>query len=216
MKIENALLYGCLAVAITALVFTAYTFTATMHMLENKDTPASPVARSGKILFAEFDQKKVVGFMDSNHDGLCDLCGMRIEDCIAAGMLECTMDPNARIGLLGSQHAHADIKVYVGGEEVNLADPKYFVKSRFVHVENDGPGKSGNIVHVHSSGIRVGFLLESLGISSKDLKVYVNNEPQKAGLEYVIRDHDRILVTDSSDESRINSQIGSLTSFTSL
>ncbi|MBI3033728.1 hypothetical protein HYY72_01065 [Candidatus Woesearchaeota archaeon] len=212
---EDMFLYGCLAVAVAALLVTGYTLFAPINSgLNVKSVNGEPDKHFQAAVFSDFDRKKASEFMDSNNDGICDFCGMRVEDCIASGMMQCTMAPTSEIGLLGSQHAHSDIKVYMNGSLLDLSDARYFVRSKFVHVENDGPGKSGNLVHVHAKGINVGFFLESLGIGNKDFKVYVNGVLQQEGLNYKFNNKDRILVTASEDKTEIAKQIDSLTGFT--
>lgn len=214
---DQVFIYGALAIAVIALFVSAYAFLGTMHFndfMEQRTIPDNTnrnIPRANTV--TEFDRNKAFELMDSNHDGLCDICGMRIEDCIASGMMQCTMDTSATIGLLGSQHIHADIKVYLKGEQLNLADSKYWVQSKFVHVENDGPGKAGNVVHIHATGIDVGFFLESLGIQTNNLKIYVNDQEQRNGLIYVFKNQDKILVTDSTDERSIGEQIESITDY---
>jgi len=77
--------------------------------------------RNKKMEFTLFDIAYAKNLMDKNNDGQCDVCGMTIEQCIASGMLECPMDPNSKIGLLGSQHIHAELKVYKNGKLLDLS-----------------------------------------------------------------------------------------------
>jgi thiol-disulfide isomerase/thioredoxin len=61
--------------------------------------------------------------------------------------------------ILGSTHEHANISVILGGKEIDFSQPKYQLRSSFVHFEGGG----GREVHVHAEGVTLKYLLESLG-----------------------------------------------------
>lgn len=215
-SVENSILYGCLAISVIALLFTAYTVTSSIFIkpkIENQQQSTN--VNKMALRFTEFDRNKAIEFMDSNGDGMCDFCGMRIEDCMASGMMQCTMDPDSKIGLLKSDHYHIDLKVYQNGKQINLADPKYFVKSSFVHVENDGPEKTGNVLHIHAIGIDLKFFLDSLGVKINNAKVYVNGQLNNEGLNHVPKNSDRILITDLTSQEEVQQQLKTVTSFIS-
>ena len=213
---ENSIIYGGLVVAVIGIVISAYVIIHTLDFGSDTGKPAQQRIMNtaqGTTIFTAFDRAKAVEFMDNNHDGMCDFCGMRIEDCITSGMMECTMDSHATIGLFGSQHIHTDFRLYLNGKQINLADPYYFVRSKFVHVENDGTEKTGSVLHVHATGISIGFFLESIGIKQDNLKVYVNGQLSGQGLAYVPMDGDKILITDSTDAAMINNQLDTVTNY---
>ena len=134
-------------------------------------------------------------------------------------------------GQLGSAHKHADIKVYVSGNQIDLGLPKYQLQSKMVHFE-DG---DGDVVHVHATGITLGYMLETLGINigNECLTLdtgnrYCTNDNAKLGVfakgkgtdweqisypdEYVIQDMDKILVNyGAENEEGINKLMGSVT-----
>src|SRR3989338_1320781 len=95
---EKIALYGLLLMVVAILIFSVYSFIAPLKSsaVESVNIPVRTVT------FTEFDKKLARDFMDKNQDGKCDVCGMAIEDCIASGMMQCSMDPNAQIGLLNS------------------------------------------------------------------------------------------------------------------
>ncbi|MFQ5763201.1 MAG: protein-disulfide isomerase, partial [Candidatus Bathyarchaeia archaeon] len=64
------------------------------------------------------------------------------------------------LGTVGSTHEHASFKVYVNGELIDFSQGKYQLKSRYVHVE----GNVGDILHVHATGVKLGFFFETLGM----------------------------------------------------
>ena len=105
-------------------------------------------------------------------------------------------------------HLHADVKVYINGQQINFSQSKYQLRNSFVHFE-DG---NGEVAHVHAAGLTVGYMLKSLGIdfnsnciivesesycSEKDkkLKFYINNKINKEFDKYIIKDVDKILVS---------------------
>ncbi len=215
-NVENAIVYSCLAISLIAVIATAYFYISPIMMKDKTDSQTSTQVNTNnlpKVRFTEFDKSRAIEFMDSNNDGMCDFCGMRIEDCMASGMMQCTMDSNSEIGLLKSSHHHADVKIYLNNQQLNLADPKYFVKSSFVHVENDGPEKTGNVIHVHATSVDLKFFLESLGIKSGNLKEYINGNLNSEGLNYIPTHKDKILITDSVNQDEINKQLKTITSF---
>lgn len=106
--------------------------------------------------------------MDSNNDGRCDSCGMPVEMCLDSGQLECNMDPNAKIGILGSQHIHADWKVYINGNILDFSDKSHMERmgnnqpvSSFIHVDSGTPApeKTGDVIHMHATGVPLWLLM---------------------------------------------------------
>jgi hypothetical protein len=76
-------------------------------------------------------------------------------------------NPYSGMGSLGSTHIHADIAIYLNGKPITPFSTKYFLKSRYIHVEH-GPG-AGYVIHMHATNIPLGFFFKSLGMSfSKD------------------------------------------------
>ena len=166
-----------------------------------------------KSKMTEFDVQLAKKLMDKNNDGKCDYCGMDVEMCIDSGMMECTMNSEAKIGLLGSAHEHADFMVYIEGEEIDFNQEKYFVKSAFVHIEPElNNGETGKILHIHAKGIPLWLFFESLGMKFNlecfeiDDKQFCNNENNRLRLfvndienyefgNYVPKNLDKILIT---------------------
>lgn len=72
--------------------------------------------------------------------------------------------PTSRIGALGSQHIHADFKLYINNQAVNFTQSKYQLdygsSDQYVHME----GGDGNIIHVHATGIILNDWLNSINI----------------------------------------------------
>ncbi|MBI2138343.1 hypothetical protein HYU13_02040 [Candidatus Woesearchaeota archaeon] len=146
--------------------------------------------------FTDFDKALAKNMMDKDNDGMCDGCGMTFDQCVDSGMIECTMKKDS-IGVLGSTHQHADILVMKGGKAVNLNVPNYFVKSIFLHVEQE-PRESmtGRILHVHAINVPLQLFFDSIGMDVDKLELYTNGQKTlKEG--YIPKDGDRILLTDS-------------------
>ncbi len=128
--------------------------------------------------------------MDKDGDGHCDSCGMPIAQCIVSGMMECTMDPQAKIGLLGSQHIHADWKIFVDGQPFDWApyahlherqmqgDQTVEGTSAFIHIHpGASPEEPGEVLHMHATGVPLSLFFESLGMSfSKDCLLVSNSQ----------------------------------------
>ena len=136
-----------------------------------------------------------------------------------------------RIGPYGSTHSHSDFKVYILGKPLNFDSARYQVMERLTHIENN----DGDVLHVHATGITLGFFLKSLGIDLNDecikldtgneycnlgkatLKAYVKS--QNTGwvqiydpAVYVINDLDKMLVSYGSEsEEDIKEQQASVT-----
>lgn len=69
----------------------------------------------------------------------------------------------SRIGAIGSQHIHADFKMYINNQAVNFSQHQYqieFSENRYVHME----GGDGNVIHVHATGITLNDWLASINI----------------------------------------------------
>ncbi len=132
-----------------------------------------------------------------------------------------------KIGQLGSQHIHLDIKVYVDGAFVDFSQPQYQLRAKFVHFE-DG---RGDVVHVHATGVTVADILDTLKIkfdqkcltlnngvkycsdNVKTLNFFVNDLKNEDYGNYVVKNLDRILISyGSENQDQIKKQLDSVTS----
>ena len=126
------------------------------------------------------------------------------------------------VGKLGDDHIHASLLVRIFGDKFDFSLPAYQVKNSWIHFE----GRDGTTIHMHSTGVKLGYLFESLGISLTDdcyifpdqrefctnenysLKFYINNIQTDTIKNYVISDNDRILISyGNENESAINEQL---------
>ncbi len=187
-KVHNMLGYSLIVLVASVLVFSIVRM---LPLGQDHDKPEGPSTRSE---LTAFDQQYARSQMDRNGDGRCDVCGMPVEQCISAGMLQCTMDPAATIGLLESAHAHAGLEVSVGGERLDLGDQKYFVKSAFIHVEAErDPAMTGRILHIHATGVPLRLFFESIGLALDNPELSVNGNREDFAT-YSPEDGDEIVV----------------------
>ncbi|HLF55043.1 MAG TPA: hypothetical protein VI612_04960 [Candidatus Nanoarchaeia archaeon] len=220
----NKFIIAGIAIAVILIAFNFYL------MSQLKDLQPAP--KKMRMMLTEWDEAKARELMDANNDGKCDICGMSIDKCISSGMMQCSgMDPNARIGLLESQHIHADWKIYIDGKLLDLAQYSHMQRmkenksvSSFIHVDSGAPEpeKIGDIIHMHATGVPLNFFFESIGmrldgdclqINDKKhcgIKIYVNGKENAELGDYVFNDDDKILITDGKD---VEKQMSSITNF---
>jgi len=229
-EMSYSLIIGGILVVIILFSFNFYLSSQIQNLPQKEQMPmmGKPMSSMG---FTEFDKQKAREFMDKNNDGKCDICGMPIEQCIASGMMHCSgMDPSATMGVLGSQHIHADWKIYLNGEEFDwsqyaerhhkqmMGDKSITDTSAFVHIHpSEGSEKGGDVVHMHATGITLSLFFESLGTQfDKDcltmngekhcgIKMYVNGKENTEFGEYVFNDLDKILITNGKTEKQMKS-----------
>jgi hypothetical protein len=220
------------AIALFALNFYLSSQIRNIPQQESTSMMGMPMSR---MKFTEFDKQKAREFMDKNNDGKCDICGMPMDQCIASGMMQCSgMDPDATMGVLGSQHIHADWKVYFDGKEfdwtpyVNLHERQMKGEdikdtSAFMHMHPDAGEPAGAVLHMHATGIPLHLFFDSLGMAfDKDciiidnnkhcgIKLYVNGKENNALGNYVFNDLDKMLITDG--KGNVGEQLKSMTNF---
>lgn len=152
-----------------------------------------------RMKFTLFDVAQAKELMDTDGDGRCDACGMDMDQCIESGMMQCTMDPDAKIGLLGSAHIHAGFQVIRDGKPLDLTPYAHRmgsddgVSSSFIHVHADDGARS---IHMHATGVPLGLFFQSIGMKDLEGKVgaKVNGKEIADPLGYVFKDGDQIEV----------------------
>ncbi|MBI2578864.1 MAG: hypothetical protein HYW26_04080 [Candidatus Aenigmarchaeota archaeon] len=198
--------------------------------------------RLTRMSLSPFDVQLAKQFMDKNGDGKCDVCGMDVQICIDSGQMQCNMDSKSTIGVLGSQHIHADWKIYINGKELddnffdsiamNMSNENNGISSSFIHVDKGAPSpeKTGNVLHMHATGVPLWIFFKSVGMDfNKDclslsdgqkfcnagentLKFYVNGKPNSEWEKYVFNDLDKILIS-YGEETDLSQQLNSITDF---
>ena len=126
-------------------------------------------------------------------------------------------------GALGSEHTHANILVKIFGDTFDFSAPAYQIKSAWIHFE----GNDGTTIHKHATGVKFGYLFETLNIELTDecykfpdrsrsfcsqdentLKFYINGQKVDSVLDYETQDGDKILITFGSETpEEIESQL---------
>lgn len=111
-------------------------------------------------------------------------------------------------GALGSEHSHAAMLVKVFGDTFDFALPAYQIKTSWIHFE----GGDGTTIHKHATGVKLGYLFDSLRLTLDDkcfifqdgrqfctnedytLNFYINGEKVNDIRNYESMDKDRILI----------------------
>src|SRR3989338_2190776 len=140
---------------------------------------------------------------------------------------------SANIGALGSQHIHADFKIFINGNPINFADDKHYMKSNIVHLDNQqNKEDASGLIHMHATGVPFWYFLKSIWIdlgkecitleyqqkfcnsTDKKLRFFINGKEHPDIWNYVFRDLDKILVSygDETEEELIK-QINSVTDY---
>ena len=112
-------------------------------------------------------------------------------------------------GTLGDEHEHISLLVRIFGDRFDFSSPAYQIKSSWIHFE----GADGNTIHRHSSGVKMGYLFETLGLTLTDecfvfkdgrdfctnedysLKFYINHQQEDGILDHIGQENDRILIS---------------------
>ena len=109
------------------------------------------------------------------------------------------------MGVLGSQHIHADFKVYVNGQALDFAKPEYYMKSSFMHVDdNQNKEDAGGVLHMHATNVPLWLFFKSIGMNvSKGSKFYLNGKKVDNLDNYVFQDLDKILISDGPENDPV-------------
>ncbi len=112
-------------------------------------------------------------------------------------------------GVLGDDHTHTSILVRVFGDKFDFSSPAFQIKSSWIHFE----GQDGDTIHRHSTGVTLGYLFETLGITVNDecfvfpdgrqfcnnddysIKFFINHEQVPSIIDYVGKETDRVLIS---------------------
>lgn len=198
-------------------------------------TTTSAMKPLSKMKLTPFDIVLAKERMDKNNDGICDTCGMPMQQCIDSGQLDCNMgnNPNAT-GILGSQHIHADFKVYINGQALDFARSEYYMKSSFMHVDSNPSNRedASGVIHMHATKVPLSIFFRSLGMNlTKDsmtladgrvlknengetLKFYLNGKKVDELGDYSFQPLDKLLISyGSENDPNLQNQINSVTNF---
>ena len=208
---KNYILYGLLLLVIATLIFS---ISSLFSFQKSNLNQSMQNTRMSRMSLTSFDTQLARQFMDKDNDGRCDACGMPVDMCIDSGQLQCNMDPTSTIGILGSAHIHADFKVYINEKLIDFASQNYYMKSSFMHVDNNqNKQDASGVLHMHATGVPLWIFFKSVGINTTNLNLYVNGKLNPEGINYVFNDEDKLLLTDAIDEATINKQFESITNY---
>ena len=211
---------------------------------ENANQSPSQMKKISRMSLTPFDRELGKELMDQNHDGRCDTCGMPVEQCLDSGQIECNMGTNSKTGILGSQHIHADWKIYINGKPLDFSDKSHMERMRnnmpvssFIHVDSGAPApeKTGDVLHMHATGVPLWVFFKSIGMNfnkdcitlenqekfcndgNKKIKFFVNGKENGEFENYAFNDLDKIFISYGNDsEEEIKNQLLSITDFAKL
>lgn len=240
-KIVTGLIAVVLIIAVSSLF---YVSKSVFFPDEEKNGQTNHQPKMSRMSFTPFDIGLAKELMDKDNDGKCDSCGMDVDFCIQTGQLECNMDSKSTIGVLQSQHIHADWKIYINGETLSFEGKDHMERMRsnqpvssFIHVDSGAPPpeKTGDIIHMHATGVPLWIFFNSIGMDfnkdcitmenkekfcnagNKKLKFFVNGKENNEFENYVFNDLDKILISyDSENEEEILKQLNSMTDFAKI
>ncbi len=152
---------------------------------------------------------------------------------IALAILFPRNDVSASYGTLGSAHEHAAFLVDLNGTKINFAQPKYMVRSNYIHVESYNGTLDGTTLHKHATKVPIGEFLKSLRMDisngcfitdenkrfcdneNSKLRFFVNGNQIKDIMGYVLHDDDRILIIyGNQNSSEIKNELQALNNIT--
>jgi len=220
---DDYIIYAVLIFTVIVVSFAGYSVFKLYFPSAMQAISAAPtgMAVASTMPLTGFDKQLAREMMDKNNDGKCDSCGMPVEMCIDSGQMQCNMDSKSTIGILGSQHIHADFKVYTNGKPVDFSDKTHMAQaqagksvSSFIHVDSGAPApeKTGDVLHMHATGVPLWIFFKSIGVElPTGAKAYANGAVIGDWQNYVFTDMDKILVTDGAGD--LNGQMNSVTGF---
>jgi len=112
-------------------------------------------------------------------------------------------------GLLNDEHAHTSILVRIFGDKFDFTSPAFQIKSSWIHFE----GQDGDTIHRHSTGVTLGYLFGTLGLTVNDecfvfpdgrqfcnnedysIKFFINHEQVPNIHDYIGNEDDRVLIS---------------------
>ena len=224
-----------LFVVVGLFAFSLFDFFSTKTQKVEQSSPQ--IKSMSRMSLTAFDKELGRDLMDQNHDGRCDVCGMPVEQCIDSGQLECNMDSNSKTGILGSQHIHADFKVFVNNKPITFANNNYYMKSSFIHLDGNPNNKedASGVLHMHATGVPLWVFFKSvymdfnkdcITLESKEkfcnddnnkLRFFINGQPNNDFENYVFKDLDKILISyGNENQEQIQNQLNSITNFAKL
>ncbi len=126
-------------------------------------------------------------------------------------------------------HEHADIKIYLNGQQLDLTQEKYqSTEEKELNANTHLHDGNGDVIHKHREGVTIGYFLKSLGIEfsqdclvldtgeryctdeQNELKFRVNGQANGQFGQYEFMDLDKILISFGPKEEDISTQLQSI------
>ena len=144
----------------------------------------------------------------------------------AVYMLASSISASPKMGSVGSTHEHIDFKIYINGNAINFAQPKYQLAAQYIHAENG----IGTLLHKHATGVTFKDFLKTVNMGmdencfdmddgkqycnegGKTLKFYLNGKTSDSFGKNELRDLEKILVSYGNEtEEQLKEQLASIT-----
>lgn len=137
------------------------------------------------------------------------------------------------IPVLGTAHNHADLNIYVNNERLVLATPANFMKSSFLHLDNNqNPDDANSVLHMHAKNVPLWLFFRSIGMKldknslttpdgrilknggGNTLKFYLNGRKVEGLGDYVFQPLDKLLISyGSQNDPVLQNQINSVKNY---
>lgn len=137
------------------------------------------------------------------------------------------------VPVLNSAHNHADLNIYIDSQRLILADAKNYMKSAFLHIDNNQNLNDANsVLHMHAKNVPLWLFFKSLGMNltkdslklangqvfkngnGKTLKFYLNGQKVDELANYSFQPLDKLLISFGPDnDPNVQEQIKIMTNF---
>lgn len=129
-----------------------------------------------------------------------------------------------------SVHEHADIALFINGEQFDFSDDRFQSPAgAYMHEYMHFHDNIGTVIHKHRTGYSIGDFFESIGVTLSDacleiddegrycntntrsLKFFVNGQERSSLTNYEFEDLDQILISYGPDDEDVSSQLEAVT-----
>lgn len=137
------------------------------------------------------------------------------------------------IPIVGTAHNHANLNVYINGERLVLAKPENYMKSAFLHLDNNqNINDAGSVLHMHAKKVPLWLFFRSLGVNltrdsltladgqvlknenGKTLKFYLDGKKVDELGNYSFQPLDKLLISyGPENDPNVEQQIKAMTNF---
>ncbi len=137
------------------------------------------------------------------------------------------------VPVLGTAHDHADLNVYINGQRQILAKPENYMKSSFMHIDNNPNLDDANsVLHMHAKSVLLWTFFTSLGMNltqdsltltdgqilknenGNTLKFYLNGQKVDELGDYSFQPLDKMLISyGPENDPNVQEQLRVMTNF---